>query len=98
MSLVKATATVWVFNGSGGSFPSGVFSGREKAEDWIRLHKLSGTLTEYPLDMGVYDWAIENGFFTPRKDHQLKADFIGTFSSASQKHDHYVNGENHGRE
>ena len=33
---------VWVFNGSRGTFPSGDFSSREKAEAWIAANKLSG--------------------------------------------------------
>ncbi|HEU0053036.1 MAG TPA: hypothetical protein VFQ39_07655, partial [Longimicrobium sp.] len=48
---------VWVFNGEAGSFPSGVFTSREAAEAWIAKYALTGVLTAYPLDVGVYDWA-----------------------------------------
>jgi hypothetical protein len=33
------------------------------AEKWIHKNRLTGTLTQYPLDVGIYDWAIDNQFF-----------------------------------
>jgi hypothetical protein len=81
--------SVWVFNGAGAHFPAGVFTTRDRAEAWIAAHKLSGTLTEYPLDVGVYDWALARGVFRPHGDEQSSADFIQRFSSASQEHHHY---------
>jgi hypothetical protein len=85
--------TVWVFNGGRNSFPSGVFSQRELAEEWIRKNKLTGTLTEYPINQGVYDWAIEKGYFKPEREDQTTPAFIGNFSSASADHFHYEDGE-----
>jgi hypothetical protein len=73
-------------------FCSGVFWEKKKAEDWIGKHRLSGVLTSYPIDTGVYDWAIVNKMFTPEKEHEATPDFIGGFSSASQEHWHYENG------
>ncbi len=84
---------VWVFDGARSRFPSGVFRQRATAEEWIRKHKLTGTLTLYPLDVGVYEWAIERGFFQPRREDQRAPDFIQRFSSASQEHYHYENGQ-----
>jgi hypothetical protein len=84
--------SVWIFNGDGGHFPSGVFTTRENAEAWIARHCLSGTLTRYPLDAGIYDWAVTQGFFTPRRDDQHTPQFIQRFSSASQEHFHYEDG------
>ena len=55
---------VWVFNGSGSHFPSGVFTTAEKAEAWIQKRSLSGTLTLYHVDEGAYDWSIRNALFT----------------------------------
>jgi hypothetical protein len=83
---------VWVFNSKSG-FPGGVFSSQEKAEELISSHKLSGMLTSYPVDWFVYDWAIAEGYFTPKSDRQKEPDFIGGFTSASQEHFHYENGE-----
>jgi hypothetical protein len=83
---------VWVFNGIGSKFPSGVFTDIENAEKWIKLHRLSGLLTAYPLDLGLFDWAIENNFFSPKGEEHLSSEFIGRFSSASQEHYHYENG------
>ena len=84
---------VWVFNGDNSNFPSGVFSSQEKAEETIAKHKLSGILTEYGMDVLVYDWAIDNEHFKPKRDDQRTATFMQTFTSASQKHFHYENGE-----
>jgi hypothetical protein len=83
---------VWVFNGSGGQFPSGAFTTVEAAEVWIRKHKLSGVLTWYPLDTGVYEWTIDKKYFLPRKDYQTTPVFIQRFSSAYTGHYHYTDG------
>jgi len=72
---------VWVFNGNSSRFPSGVFS------------SLSGILTCYPLDLGVYDWAIREDFFKITKEKHKAPHFIGLFSSAHQEHIHFENGE-----
>ncbi len=61
---------VWVFNGVK-SFSRGIFSSRDTAENWIRNHKLSGVLTLYPLDQGVYDWSVSNKIFEPKKAAKL---------------------------
>lgn len=84
--------TVWIFSGERGRFPSGVFTERIMAENWIKEHKLSGVLTLYPLDEGVYEWAIKNKFFNPAKEKEKMPHFIGAFSSASQEHYHYIDG------
>lgn len=83
---------VWVFNG-GGDFPAGVFTSRDRAEAWVTQHRLSGVLTLYPLDVGVYEWAIKGGMFTPKRPDQAGPRFIGGFSSASQEHYHYTDGK-----
>jgi hypothetical protein len=83
---------VWVFNGDGGQFPSGVFTAVEIAEEWIAKHRLNGVLTWYPLDTGVYEWTIEKQCFLPRKDYQREPKFIQTFSSAHTGHYHYTDG------
>nr|WP_225552773.1 hypothetical protein [Sphingobacterium bovistauri] len=44
---------IYVFNGNNAAFPSAVFSSYKKAEKWIQLHQLSGTLTVYPLDISA---------------------------------------------
>ena len=84
--------SVWVFNGVGATFPAAIFSDREKAEAWIARHGLSGTLTRYPIDEPIYEWAIVRGFFKPTREDQSGAAFIQRFSSASQEHYHYEAG------
>ncbi|MDM1298325.1 hypothetical protein HXZ94_07395 [Empedobacter falsenii] len=78
---------IYVFNGLNASFPSAVFSSYENAEQWIKQHRLSGTLTAYPLDISAYDWAVENKYFKPKSESDQSAKFISRFSSAYLQHD-----------
>jgi hypothetical protein len=41
---------------------------------------------------GAYDWAVRIGHFTPKRDDQRSAEFMQRFSSATQEHDHYEQG------
>lgn len=69
---------IWVFTGGKSGFPAGLFRDLEKAEAWIRDHGLSGTLTKYPVDVGLFAWAIDQGLFSPKKDFDraaMAADF-----------------------
>lgn len=86
------TDHVWVFNAERATFPCGVFSTAAAADDWIQKHRLTGVLTAYPLNHGVYDWAIETGHFGGRKP--ATPAFVGSFTSQHQKHYHYVDGRN----
>jgi len=88
---VKESA-IWFFHSAGAQFSGGVFSAIELAESWILENKLSGVLTAYPLDCGVYNWAIENQFFSPKHERHSSSSFIGGFTSARQEHFHYENG------
>jgi hypothetical protein len=85
--------TVWVFVSSDRGLPSGVFSDRGLAEAWIRKYALSGVLTEYPVDIGIYDWVIANGFWKPTMSSHETPRFIGRFTSAHLSHQHFENGE-----
>ncbi|MFC5821918.1 DUF7710 domain-containing protein [Nonomuraea harbinensis] len=85
--------TVWVFLGEDAQWPSGVFRTRDRAESWIKAAKMTGMLTEYPLDTGVYDWAIEHDHFRPRAAHQQTPSFMGRFTTAHQEHFHYTDGD-----
>jgi len=84
--------SAWIFHGEKGRFASGVFTSISQAEDWIEKHKLTGVLTEYPFNVGVYDWSIENGMFEAKKEVQRTSEFIQTFTSAGQEHFHYEHG------
>jgi hypothetical protein len=51
-------------------------------------------LTVYPLDEGCFDWALRQDLVTGRaRERGDDAAFVGSFSSASQDHAHYQNGE-----
>jgi hypothetical protein len=53
---------VWIFTGiEGRGFPGGVFLDRETAEEWIRKHRLWGTLTLYAVNVGNYEHASQRG-------------------------------------
>ena len=86
---MKCTEYIWIFVGYKGAFPSGVFLEKVVAEKWIDTHNLSGVLTKYPLDEGVYEWAIEKGYFSPEHEKHKDAEFIASFSCASMEHYHY---------
>ncbi|MDN2694766.1 hypothetical protein O0882_00390 [Janthinobacterium sp. SUN073] len=83
---------VWIFSGSGGKFASGVFSDKDQAILWIESKKLTGVLTKYPVNFGMYDWAIKNDFFTPMKEHEFTPEFEQRFTCASQEHYHFEDG------
>lgn len=91
IASMRDEEVVWVFNG-GGSFPSGVFTSIEVAEAWIGANRLTGALTAYPLNTGIYDWAVTRGYFTPKRENQRSPGFIGRFSSGALEHHHYEDG------
>jgi hypothetical protein len=91
-----SNAHVWIFNNSKGMFPGGVFTTLEIAEKWIFVNKLTGVLTQYPLDVGSYDWAKANGLVSEKLARKVTGDFVGSFSSASFLHFHYEKGEKQG--
>lgn len=92
MARLDDYPSVWIFSGTGGAFPAGVFSTREVAETWIKNAEVSGTLTRHPLDVSAYDWCLKHRFFQPKREDQRTPEFIQMFSSASQDHFHYEAG------
>jgi hypothetical protein len=70
----------------------------EIAEEWIKKNKLSGVLTWYPIDIGVYEWVIAQDYWKPTNEYQSESEFIQKFSSAYTGHYHYENGINDSRE
>lgn len=84
--------SVWIFLGESSHWPSGVFSSREAAERWVAGHRLTGMVTEYPVDVGVYDWAVASGRFRPGRPWHSSPEFIGGFTTAAQEHGHFTDG------
>lgn len=70
--------------------PSGIFQSDSDAIGWITTNRLSGTLTEYPVGISVYDWVISHGYMKPRENPSAK--FLESFSSASMRHFHFEHG------
>lgn len=83
---------VWSFHGEGAVFDTAVFESKSSADEWITRYRLTGTLTKMPLGVSSYDWAIAEGVFMPKQDHQKTGKFIQRFSSASLEHWHYEDG------
>lgn len=84
--------TIWIFHGAGAQFSSGVFKSKKNAEESIKTNQLSGILTEYPIDILCYDFAIQNGYFTPSKPHHYEAKTKQKFSPPLD-HEHFEDGE-----
>ena len=84
---------MYVFIGEESHFPAGIFTTLENAEGWIKKYSLTGILNIYPVDIGLYDWAIAKDFFTVKNDYQKESRFIQRFTCASMEHFHYENGE-----
>lgn len=86
-------STSGYFNGAGARLASGVFRSIETAEEWIGKYKLSGMLTAYPLDEGVFDWAVTTGMFRPKAEKHTSPEFIQGFTTGAQDHIHYEDGK-----
>lgn len=91
-------AWLWIFNGDGGSFSSGVFENQYQAELWIKRYSLNGTLSKYPVGISVYTWAIQNKIFIPKDEAQRGSAFISKFGWGYVEHIHYKNGLRWGNE
>ncbi len=89
---------VWVFTGernmpgTNATFPGGVFSDCQRAEEWIEKHCLSGVLTTYRLDVGAYDFAVANDTFKAKEPHHYTPEFIGRFAGG-ETHFHNESGK-----
>ena len=83
---------VYIFTGANATFPAATFSSFSAAHQWIQQNQLTGVLNKMPLDISVYDWAIERDFFEPKNDHQKTPRFIQSFSCAAIEHWHYEKG------
>jgi len=82
---------VYVFNYINDYFghPCAVFDQLNIAVCWICKNKVSGMLTRYPMNVSIYDWAIANHFFVPKRPDQFQPEFIGRFTSAYLEHYHF---------
>ena len=75
---------IWVFQGDRGRGIGAVFGDLDGARSWIQRHRLDGSLSEYPMNTGLYDWALDQG------NHQAPADgdtasFIANFQDLGRK-------------
>jgi hypothetical protein len=84
---------IWIFQAEYGQFPCAIFSNNSSAFMWIAKLKASGQLTWYPTDISVYDWAVKEGHFQSKWERHHTSEFIQRFTSNSQPHYHWENGE-----
>lgn len=84
---------VYVFMCERAFVPAGIFTSYEKAEKWIIQNKLSGCLTKLPVNISLYDWAIEKEYFEVKNENQNSPKFKAQFSCAATDHWHFENGE-----
>jgi len=92
MNLTHDNRFIWVFCGEGAHFPCACFTTLSSAIAWISETQVSGCLTQYPLDISHYDWAINNGYFLPKFPSHHSPKFIQRFTCAVAKHYHFENG------
>ncbi len=94
---VKPEKGMWVFVGDNSNFPSGIFTEYENAKSWIERYNLSGTLSIFPIDEGVFDWAIKNNALTIKDEKKSEQSndpfFISSCLPASLDHYHFENGK-----
>jgi hypothetical protein len=83
---------IWVFEGDGSTGCQALFTDKEKAEEYIAQYSLSGLLQKTPVNKSIYDWVVEQGWFTPKKEHHKTSTFVQTFTSAYLEHYHYEDG------
>ncbi len=81
----------WVFKSEGTHGVGAIFLDLTKAEDWISKHSLSGILLCYPVDEGVFDWALREGRIKKKFAASASKHIIGAFCSGLH-HYHYDNG------
>ena len=81
---------VWVFQRTGGHFPSGVWSSKENAERWIQQAGAAGTLSAYVLDESAYDSNVRLELLKIDNPERLTREFRRDFTTAID-HDHYGN-------
>jgi len=87
-------SSIWVFTGPKRfpGFPSAVFIDLQLGEQWVQENNATGTFTQYPINMSVYDWAVSHRLFVPKNVEQTQSQFIESFSSTRLEHYHYYVG------
>ena len=71
---------LWVFLGIDSDFPAAVFSERDKAESWINRYKLNGNVILYPVDITLYDRAIQNNYISGDNPEVSTKEFISNYT------------------
>lgn len=80
---------IWIIQNSENSNLIACFLNKNDAEKYIQDNHIKCMLTQYPVNISVYDWVISNDYWTPKIEPQKSAAFKANFSSAYLEHDHY---------
>lgn len=83
--------TCWVFHGDTSRFANAVFAKRQDAESWIAKHRLSGLLTEYPINHGMFDIAASLNLIPKNIAAAASPQYIQQYVLGIS-HGHYENG------
>lgn len=93
---MKPGNSIWIFMGEGARFPSSAFVELKDADAWISEHQLTGMLSAFPINQGLFEWAIENDALNMKPEtletKKNDPDFIATCTTASLEHYHYEGG------
>lgn len=83
---------VWIFQGEGTNNCNAIYEKKMDAEMFIKQFSLSGILIKMPLNISIYQWAINCGYFSPTREYMSQPRFVQNFNSAYLEHYHYSNG------
>lgn len=81
----------FVFVGEGSDFPLGIFTALENAKEYMEKYSLSGTVNQFPINIGIMIGGIEEDLFKVKNEYQKGPKFIERFSYASIEHFHFKN-------
>jgi hypothetical protein len=81
---------VWVFSPieSGTRFPTGVWSTKAKAREWIAECGAKGCLSAYVLDESAYESNVRLGLLNASSESRTTPEFKRVFTTAIE-HEHY---------
>ena len=83
-SRMDAERLVWVFHSDDvkNQFPTGVWSDRRLAEEWIRKVGATGILSAYVLNESAYDSNVRLGLLDVEKQGRRDIGFMRQFTTA----------------
>ena len=84
---------IWIIQANKSRNIVGCFETQQAAEAFIHLHKIPCILQKIPVNIAIYDWVIQQGYWQPKYESQKTTPFIAQFNSAYLQHEHYYSSE-----